>query len=213
VETELSVKVADFNYETDIPPGALTLSADEAEEIVRTTGAILTDGSVQVASLHYVDPLRFGIDDPSLAAGIGLASSARIIPQNMSVSPRKQEATGDYPVFEEDLLEVTSPKDIGELLDSTGYGLSNSMAEAIETLLKAKSLKSGHAIRLGLQETDEGPEIVRASVYDGSSHELTIALNDRRQYVPAPEPDGFRASWSDRATTGEQVPVPVHGQP
>ena len=207
VETELSVKVADFNFDTDIPPGALTLSDDEAEEIVRTTAAVLTDGSIQVASLHYVDPLRFGIDDPSLAAGIGLAASARIIPQNMSVASRQEQESSEAPVFQEDLLEVSSNEDIGEVLGSTGYALSSSMAEAIETLLKTKTLKSGHAIRLGLQETDEGPEIVRASVYDGSSHELTIALNDRRQYVPAPEP--VDPGIMDERDDNEQVPVPV----
>jgi murein DD-endopeptidase MepM/ murein hydrolase activator NlpD len=207
VETELNVKVADFSFDTDIPPGALTLSDDEAEEIVRTTAALLTDGSVQVASLHYVDPLRFGIDDPSLASGIGLASSARIIPQNMSVSSRQEDETSDAPVFEEDLVEVSSNQDIAKVMESTGYGLASSMAEAIETLLKTKTLKSGHAIRLGLQETNDGAEIVRASVYDGSSHELTIALNDRRQYVPAPEPvdPGIMSERGD----GEQVPVPV----
>ena len=208
VETELSVKVDDFDFEADIPPGALSLSDDEAEEIVRTTASILTDdGSVQVASLHYVDPLRFGIDDPSLSAGIGLAASARIVPQNMSVAPRQREKTGDYPVFEEDLLELSASEEIGELLESTGYGLASSMAEAIETLLKTKTLKSGHAVRLGLQETDQGNEIVRASVYDGSNHELTIALNDRRQYVPAPEP--VDPGIMDDRGDGGQVPVPV----
>ena len=205
VETELSVKVADFNFETDIPAGALSLSDEEAEEIVRSTAAILTDGSTQLASLHYVDPLRFGVDDPTLAAGIGLASAARIIPQNMSVSSMQHNKTGEYPVFEEDLLEITSTEDIGEVLDSTSYGLAGSMAEAIETLLKTKDLKSGHAVRLGLQETAEGREIVRASVYDGSNHELTIALNDRRQYVPAPEP--IDPGIMDER--GEEVAVPV----
>jgi hypothetical protein len=55
-----------FRFRHDIAAGAPTLSDEEAEEIVRSTAAILTDGSVQLASLHYIDPLRFGIDDPSL---------------------------------------------------------------------------------------------------------------------------------------------------
>ena len=111
-----------------VPPEDWDLSDDEAEEIVRTTAAVLTDGSIQVASLHYVDPLRFGIDDPSLAAGIGLAASARIIPQNMSVASRQEQESSEAPVFQEDLLEVSSNEDIGEVLGSTGYALSSSMA-------------------------------------------------------------------------------------
>ncbi|MCI5073400.1 M23 family metallopeptidase [Oricola sp.] len=189
VETEVSVKVADFDFQTDIPTGALALNDEEAEEIVRSTALILTDdGSVQVAALHYVDPLRFGVDDPTLATGLGLASAARIVPENMSVAPRMKDEAGEFPVFEEDLIEVSAAGKIDEILESTGYGLAPSMAEAIGTLLRTDSLKSGHAIRLGLQETEEGRDIVRASVYSGSNHELTIALNDRGQYVPAQEP-------------------------
>jgi len=187
VETEVSMRVADFDFDTDVTAGAPMLNDEEAEEIVRSTAAILTDGSVQLASLHYVDPLRFGIDDPGLASGLGLAAQARIIPQNMSVASRQAEKD-EFPVFEEDLVEFNSTGEIAAVLESTGYGLSSSMAEAIETLLKTKTLKAGYAIRLGLQETPKGNEIVRASVYSGPSHQLTIALNDRRQYVPAPEP-------------------------
>ncbi len=203
VETEVSMRVADFDFDNDITASAPTLSDDEAEEIVRSTAAILTDGSVQLASLHYIDPLRFGIDDPSLATGLGLA--ARIIPQNMSVAPRQTAEADDYPVFEEDLVEFNSTEDIGDALEATGYGLANSMAEAIETLLKTKTLKAGHVIRLGLQENKAGNEIVRASVYSGSNHQLTIALNDRRQYVPAPEP----IDPGIMHERGNETPVPV----
>jgi hypothetical protein len=188
VETEMEVRVADFDFETDIPPGAKTLSDQEAEEIVRETAAILTDGTVQLASLHYVDPLRFGIDDPSLAAGIGLGSAARIVPQNMTIAARDEESDRETVVFDEDLIEVNAPEEIVAVLGSTGYGRAGNMAEALETLLKTKTMKAGHAIRLGLQESLNGKDIVRASVYSGSNHQLTIALNDRRQYVPAPEP-------------------------
>ena len=205
VETEVSMRVADFDFDKDITASAPTLSDDEAEEIVRSTAAILTDGSVQLASLHYVDPLRFGIDDPSLATGLGLAAPARIIPQNMSVSPRQTAEADDYPVFEEDLVEFNSTEDIGDALEATGYGLADSMAEAIETLLKTTTLKAGHVIRLGLQENKAGNEIVRASVYSGSNHQLTIALNDRRQYVPAPEP----IDPGIMHERGDESPVPV----
>jgi murein DD-endopeptidase MepM/ murein hydrolase activator NlpD len=60
-------------------------------------------------------------------------------------------------------------------------------------------------IRLGLQENKAGNEIVRASVYSGSNHQLTIALNDRRQYVPAPEP----IDPGIMHERGNETPVPV----
>lgn len=41
------------------------LTVDEVEKVVRDTGGLLTDGDVQVASLHYTDPARFGGTDSS----------------------------------------------------------------------------------------------------------------------------------------------------
>jgi hypothetical protein len=40
------------------------MSLEEAEETVRTNGSVLTDGTVQLASLNYVDPRRFGSEPP-----------------------------------------------------------------------------------------------------------------------------------------------------
>ena len=188
VETEVEVRIADFSFSDDIPADSLALSDTEAEEIVRETAAILTDGTVQLASLHYVDPFRFGIADPGLASGLGLASAARIVPENMSVAARENKGKSSFLAFDEDLIELSDAGDIAPILEETGYGRAPGMAAALETLLRAKTLKAGHAIRLGLQETGNGAEIVRASVYSGTNHQLTIALNDRRQYVPAPEP-------------------------
>ena len=74
-----------------------------------------------------------GIDDPGLATGLGLAAPARIIPQNMSVASRRAEAESNYPVFEEDLVELNETGEIAEVLESTGYGLASSMAEAVRS--------------------------------------------------------------------------------
>ncbi|WP_421856998.1 M23 family metallopeptidase [Oricola sp.] len=190
VETEVEVRFASFDFDEEIPEDPLALSDAEAEEIVRETAAILTDGTVQLASLHYIDPFRFGISDPSLVTGLGLATAAKVVPENMSVAARAANNRSEpgFAAFDEDLIELNDAGEIGVLLAETGYGKASNMATALETLLQAKSLKSGHAIRLGLQATEDGADIVRASVYSGANHQLTIALNDRRQYVPAPEP-------------------------
>ena len=61
VESEMSLKTVDFPIETAAFDDASALSADEVEQVVRNTGAMLTaDGAVQVAALHYLDPQRFG---------------------------------------------------------------------------------------------------------------------------------------------------------
>ena len=55
------------------------------EKVVRETGTDLTDGAVQVASLHYVDPQRFG---DAFAESMAGSYDVKIVPENVSVSPR-----------------------------------------------------------------------------------------------------------------------------
>lgn len=205
VETEVSVRVADFDFDRDVSNAAPTLNDEEAEEAVRSTSAYLSDGSVQLASLHYVDPLRFGAGQ-ALTPGMGLASAARIVPQNMSVAARRDDEAGS-PHFEEDLVEFNATHKIADVLQSTGYGRAEPMAGALGTLLNTDSLKAGYVIRLGLLQDGDGADIVRASVYSGTQHQLTIALNDQAQYVPAAEPvdRGIMAELH-----GETAPVAVN---
>ncbi|OWK19198.1 hypothetical protein AJ88_43830 [Mesorhizobium amorphae CCBAU 01583] len=60
VESEMSLKTIDFPIETASFDEKSDLSADEVEKVVREAGTDLSDGAIQVASLHYVDPQRFG---------------------------------------------------------------------------------------------------------------------------------------------------------
>ena len=81
----MSLKTVDFPIETAAYDERSALSADEVEQVVRTTGAILTaDGDVQVAALHYVDPQRFG--DLLAAQAITASYGVKIVPENVSVS-------------------------------------------------------------------------------------------------------------------------------
>src|SRR6185436_10815183 len=62
-ESDMSIKTVDFPLETAAFDEKSGLSTDEVEAVVRSTAAVLTDGAVQVAALHYVDPTRFGASD------------------------------------------------------------------------------------------------------------------------------------------------------
>ncbi len=66
VESEVSLRVEDFPLNSVAFDASNDLTVDEVEKVVRDTGVLLTDGDVQVASLHYVDPARFGGTDSSL---------------------------------------------------------------------------------------------------------------------------------------------------
>ena len=188
VESEMTLKSTDFPIETAAFDERSALSADEVEEVVRNTSAILTDGDVQVAALHYVDPQRFG---ESLATQALTASyGARIVPENVSVSPR---TAADDPslAFAEEIIPFNADRKIVEAFADSGYTGEDAtgMADAIARLLSSDTLKQGTVLRVGLEVRGDQARVVRTSVYDRTQHIVTIALDDHDQFVPAREPE------------------------
>ncbi|AID32630.1 M23 family metallopeptidase [Mesorhizobium loti] len=187
VESEMSLKTVDFPIETAAFDEKSDLSADEVEKVVREAGTDLSDGAVQVASLHYVDPQRFG---EAFAESMAGSYDVKIVPENVSVSPRA--ATDDQaPAFAEEIIPFTKDTDLTEAFADSGYTGDDAtgMAEAIAKLLNAPTLKAGTVLRVGLEVHGDAAKVVRTSVYDRTTHIVTIALDDRGQYVPAQEPD------------------------
>ncbi|WP_048645148.1 M23 family metallopeptidase [Nitratireductor soli] len=186
VESEVSLKTAAFPLDSDDFNPSPSLTTDEVEVMVRNTGAILTDGDVQVASLHYVDPQRFG---ETLSTQALSAFGARVVPENVSIALR---TTPEFaPEFAEDLVPFRSERPIADVFKQAGYQGSDAdgMVEAISKLLNATELKAGTILRIGVETSGEESHIVRTSVYDSKQHIVTIALDDRKQYVPAEEPE------------------------
>jgi murein DD-endopeptidase MepM/ murein hydrolase activator NlpD len=187
VESEVSLKTGDFPIETAAFDEKSGLSAEEVETVVRNTGAILTDGDIQVAALHYVDPQRFG---ESLAtATLSASYGVRIVQENVSVA--FQDAQVDAPVFNEEIVAIRQEKPIAEILADAGYGDDSgaAMADAIGRILNASKLKAGAVLRLGIESTPRESRVMRASVYESASHILTIAVDDNDQFVPADAPE------------------------
>lgn len=205
VESEVSLRTIDFPIETAEFDQKSAFSAAEIEEVVRETGLALSDGAIQVAALHYVDPLRFGQapgDSP-------LQSFARVIPENVSTATR---ASFDISVgFAEDFLPVRTDRKITTVFEEAGFdrAMSRGMADALETMLHGPNLKAGSVLRLGIESTRDVNRIVRASVYDGREHILSIALDDRDQFVPAEEPE--ESDEVAAALSGEPQPVRARG--
>jgi murein DD-endopeptidase MepM/ murein hydrolase activator NlpD len=208
VESEVSLRTVDFPLLTASFDERGALSADGGERVVRTTGAILTDGDVQVAALHYVDPMRFG---ETLATQTLGASYARVVPENVSVAQRHGAAEIGLE-YAEDIIPFAADRNVAEALADAGHeGIdAERMAEAIGKLLNSESLKAGSVLRLGLEAASEGSFIMRASVYNRARHVLTIAVNDRGQYVPANEPEPNPAVAS--AFDGNQPVVRTRGE-
>ena len=187
VESEMSLKTVDFPIQTASFDEKSDLSADEVEKVVREAGAELSDGAVQVAALHYVDPQRFG---DQLAQSMAGSYAVKIVPENMSVSQRidtDDQATS----FAEEIIPFVKDQAIAAAFADAGYTGDDAkgMSEAIGKLLNAKALKAGTVLRVGLEVKGDAAKVVRTSVYNKTQHIVTIALDDRDQYVPAQEPD------------------------
>ncbi|TIX62413.1 MAG: M23 family peptidase, partial [Mesorhizobium sp.] len=182
VESEMSLKTVDFPIDTASFDEKSDLSADEVEKVVREAGTDLSDGAIQVASLHYVDPQRFG---DAFAESMAGSYDVKIVPENVSVSPRV-ETDDQTPAFAEEIIPFTKDTGIAEAFADSGYTGEDAtgMADAIGKLLNAPALKAGTVLRVGLEVHGDAAKVVRTSVYDRTQHIVTIALDDRGQYVP-----------------------------
>jgi len=209
VESEVSLEMMDFPIETAAFDETSSLSPDEVEEVVRTTGAILTDGEVQLAALHYVDPLRFG--ESAATATLTQSYGVRIVQENVSVAHRNNDVTA-APSFAEEILIVRNDRPTVDVLADAGFvgDDANGMAEAIGRIMNAPALKPGTVLRLGVEAAGEDPRIVRASLYDRQTHMVTIAVDDREQFVPADEPDKSPAVIA--AFDDDSPPVRMRGE-
>ncbi|MBX3597399.1 MAG: M23 family metallopeptidase [Rhizobiaceae bacterium] len=209
VESEMVLKTAPFPIETANFDESAAFAADEVEQVVRTMGAILTDGDVQVASLHFVDPERFGdsFETQTLTASYGF----KITPENVSVAPK--EASDDDISYAEDIIPITSPTTIEDALKAAGYAGNDSAAATakLNELLHSPTLKEGQVLRIGLELKGETPTIVRAALYQSASSSnsiLCVALNDQKAFVPAQDPDPTPAL---QAAFDDSPPVMVSG--
>lgn len=190
VESEVSLRTIDFPVATAAFDDNAGLSADEVEQVVRSTGAILTgDGDFQVAALHYVDPQRFG--DSSLAAA-ALAGSygVRIIQENVSVARRAENGDGSG-LFSEEIIPVRADRPVADILADAGYDGDDAgrMTEALARLRNGTTLRAGTVLRLGVEVRADASRLARASIYDKARHVLSIAVDDRGQFVLADEPE------------------------
>ena len=188
VESDVRLKTIDFPFENANFEESGRLTADEVEKVVRETGAILSDGAVHVAALHYVNPRRFG--NPSISDVIPAAFDVKVVPQNVSVA-RVSRSNGLVPAFSEEVIAVRQNGSIRDVFENSGYSGEDAdgMIEALTTLLKTDRLEADMAVQIGVETRDDAGHIVRTGIYHrNSGHVLTVALNDRRQYVRAEEP-------------------------
>jgi murein DD-endopeptidase MepM/ murein hydrolase activator NlpD len=199
IESEMSLKTVDFPIATAAFDETTDLTASEVENVVRSTSAVLTDGAIQVAALHYVDPQRFG--DSLAVQALTASYGIRIVPENLSVAPRSQETENEL-AYAEDLIPFNDERDVEDALSEAGYAGDDAqdMAKAVTSRLNARKLKPGTVLSVGLEVRGEQARMVRLGVYDRTRHLLTVAVDDRGGIAPIAEPDpnpGLRTAFDD----------------
>lgn len=188
IESEISLRTIDFPLSAINYDSASDLTTDEVEKVVRSTGQLLTDGDVQIASLHYVDPLRFGNSDSSLTLMQPLG--VRITQENVTVTNRLHDGETNSG-FSEDIIPFRSDSKIIDALNKSGYEGENAdnISEALSKLMNSQRLKAGSVLRVGILSSEKEDQIVRVTLYNGTTHIVTVALDDHHQYVPSDEPE------------------------
>lgn len=191
VDSEVTLKTTDFPVDSKDFEKSAVLSADEAEAVVRETSADLSEGAVQVAALHYVDPQRFAT--AASANPFSTAYGVRIIQQNVSVAKPVPDSDASLG-FSEELIPARTKITIADLLSKNGFDSDDAadFADALAKVLNSDSLDPGMTLRLGL-ETDrrDGEKVshlVRASVYRDDRFLSGLATDDEGQLVPLDRP-------------------------
>ncbi len=180
------------------------MTLDEIEENVRSNGSVLTDGAAQVAALYYVDPRRFSNDDNDVDLTAGL--TARVLEQNMTVSAPESITPQTRRVCRRHHPGAPGHAD---RQGDDGLGLSRAAGQgpvrAISSpLIGSDDLSKGDVLRIGILQKGEQAKIIRASVYRGTSHLITVALDDHGRFVAGREPpqlDAVTTAFDDNSTS------------
>ncbi|MDF1775699.1 MAG: M23 family metallopeptidase [Rhizobiaceae bacterium] len=204
VDSEIRLTTTDFPITAPAYDYAATMTDDEAEEVVRNNGSILTDDMLQVAALHYVDPQRF--DGLDAAFDVGANLNARVVAENVTVSPALSSEDNTVE-FIDDVIAIRKEVTIVDALTNAGYGKGEAeyVSEILSEETGSPNLEPGDVFRVGLEQRGESTRIVRASVYSGRSHLATVAVNDFEILVPAEQPPSSPAVY----TAFDDTPVAV----
>ncbi|NLS06565.1 M23 family metallopeptidase [Rhizobium sp. P32RR-XVIII] len=216
VESEVSLKTIAFptgKSEFQTLPG---MTLDEIEENVRSNGSALTDGTTQVSALYYVDPQRFSNEDNDIDLTSGL--SARVLEQNMTVSA-PESITPETEEFADDIIPARQDVTIAKALIDSGYPepQAKMLAANLSALFGSEELSKGDVLRIGIIQKGEQARLIRASVYRGTRHLVTIALDDKNRFVQASEPpmlDAVATAFDDNSQSvpaGQNLPSVYDG--
>ncbi|MCZ2158656.1 M23 family metallopeptidase [Bartonella sp. 220] len=188
VESKIVLRNRDFIIDQSDFDGADIMTDDEVQKELKNAGFSLEKSSELLSILTLIDPLK--LDDLSSPSPFTEAPEVRIVQENVTISPqsRRIDLTKNYA---EDIIPIRKKKKIADAFKETSY-TKEQIDQVVSTLTKfyhSDMLKEGSLLRIGIvTQAGEEDHLVRASIYQGMYHVLTIALNDKGRFVESTEP-------------------------
>ncbi|WP_156851038.1 M23 family metallopeptidase [Bartonella refiksaydamii] len=192
VETKIILRNRDFIIDQENFDGADTLTDDEVQQELKKSGFSLEKTNELLSILTLIDPLK--LDDLSSPSQFTDTPEVRIVQENVTVSPQNHriDLTKNYA---EDIIPIHKKQKIADAFKETNY-TKEQIEQVVTNLVKfnrSDILKEGSLLRIGIiTQAGEEDHLVRASIYQGLYHVLTIALNDKGQFVESTEPQMSR---------------------
>lgn len=187
VETQITLRSHHFIIDQINFDGADTLTDEEVQQELKKAGFALEKTNELLSILTLIDPLT--LKDLSTTP-LTETPEVRIVQENVTISPqsRRIDLTKNYA---EDIIPIRKKQKIADIFKDTNY-TKEQIKQVVSTLIKfnnSDTLKEGNLLRIGIvTQTGEEDHLVRASIYNGMYHVLTIALNDQNQFVKSAEP-------------------------
>ncbi|WP_273758984.1 M23 family metallopeptidase [Bartonella sp. AU55XJBT] len=193
IETKLTLRSYDFKINQFDFEDTDTLTDEEAQQEVQKAGFALEKSTDLLSVLTLIDPLK--LEDVSSDSQGTESPEVRIIQENVTVSPQNHriDLAKNYV---EDIIPIRKTQKIADAFTKTSY-TKNQIEQVVNTLEKfslSDTLKEGSLLRIGIvTQAGEEDHVVRASIYQGMYHVLTIALNDKGQFIESTEPKMSKA--------------------
>ncbi|WP_409361035.1 M23 family metallopeptidase [Bartonella heixiaziensis] len=189
VETKMILRNYNFMIDDVNFDGADALTSDEAQQELQKAGFSLEKNKEDLSLLTLIDPLK--LDDSSSTSQFKDAPEVRIVQENVTVSAQNHriDLSKNYA---EDIIPIHKKQKIVDALKETEYTKEQieQVAKTLAILNHSDTLKEGSLLRIGIvTQPGEEDHLVRASIYQGMYHVLTIALNDNDQFVESAEPE------------------------
>ncbi|MCZ2203737.1 M23 family metallopeptidase [Bartonella sp. A05] len=212
VPTKITLRNYDFLFDTIHFDGTDMLTHDEVQQELKKAGFPLEKTSEPLSILTLLDPLEW----ENLSSDSNLPE-VRIIQENVTISPQNHriDLAKNYT---EDIIPIHKKQTILDAFKESNYTETQvqQIAKTLTALNQSDTLKKGSFLRIGIitQQQREENHLVRASIYQGTQHILTVAVNDKNQFVKSTEPEmshtlktAFQNGFPHSYVSSEQLPT------